>query len=69
MADAIDDRDGVFSQSGGSVLLRGGLHRRSEVEMLQHLVAGLDGVVSVDSQLRYEFDDTHVKPATEAHVA
>jgi CBS-domain-containing membrane protein len=53
--------------SHGVVILRGELERRSDVEMLRHLVEGLDGVVAVDSQLRYRRDDEHISPVAEAH--
>ncbi|MBV8529435.1 MAG: CBS domain-containing protein [Candidatus Dormibacteraeota bacterium] len=62
-------RDTVdVSVAGGMVLLRGGVERRSEAETMGHLVAGLDGVVAVDNQLRWEFDDSHVAPPVEMHV-
>jgi len=56
------------SVAGGVVLLRGGVERRSDVSILEHLVAGLDGVVSVSNELRYEFDDSHVGARAEARV-
>jgi CBS domain-containing protein len=65
----IDPKPVDVSVAGGIVLLRGGLPRRSDIEILVALVTGLDGVVEVDSQLRYDFDDGHLKAATEAHVS
>ena len=52
--------------SNGVVLLQGELERRSDVDVLTHLVEGLDGVVGVESQLRYLRDDEHISPVIEA---
>jgi CBS domain-containing protein len=54
--------------TGGVVLLRGGLERRSEVTTLGHLCAGLDGVVAVENDLQWTMDDSRPIPAAEAHV-
>lgn len=51
--------------SNGVVLLEGELERRSDVDMLRHLVEGLDGVVAVESRLRHRFDDEHVSSVVE----
>ncbi|MBV8445281.1 MAG: CBS domain-containing protein [Candidatus Dormibacteraeota bacterium] len=64
----LDPRTVDVAVSGGVVLLRGGVERRSEIEVLTHLIAGLDGVVAVTSELRYSMDDVHVRPPVEAHV-
>ncbi|MBV8194682.1 MAG: CBS domain-containing protein [Candidatus Dormibacteraeota bacterium] len=56
------------SVAGGVVLLRGGMERRSDIDILVHVVEGLDGVVAVQSELRYSFDDSHVRPAVEARI-
>ncbi|MBV8301633.1 MAG: BON domain-containing protein, partial [Candidatus Dormibacteraeota bacterium] len=64
----LDPRTVDVAVSGGVVLLRGGVERRSDIEVLTHLIAGLDGVVAVTSELRYSMDDVHVRPPVEAHV-
>jgi osmotically-inducible protein OsmY len=64
----MDPRTVDVSVAGGVVLLRGGVDRRSEVAIVEHLVAGLDGVVSVQNELRYAFDDSHVGARAEARV-
>ncbi|MBV8195776.1 MAG: CBS domain-containing protein [Candidatus Dormibacteraeota bacterium] len=64
----LDPRTVDVRVSGGVVLLRGGVERRSEVDVLTHMIAGLDGVVAVSSELRYVMDDSHVRPPVEAHV-
>lgn len=56
------------SVTGGVVMLRGGLERRSDAMTLGHLCAGLDGVVAVENELRWEVDDSHVAPPLEKHV-
>jgi CBS domain-containing protein len=52
----------------GIVNLCGTLARRSDIEAVEHVVAHLDGVVRVDAELAYEFDDRHVTPAREARI-
>lgn len=42
---------------GGIVRLEGVVGRRSDAEVLAHLVRGLDGVVEVDSAVDYRWDD------------
>jgi CBS domain-containing protein len=45
----------------GMVRLAGTVDRRSSAESLESLAANLDGVVSVDSDLRWQFDDREVR--------
>ena len=52
----------------GIVSLRGTLDRRSDIEAVEHVVRHLDGVVRVDAELGYEFDDRHVTPPREARI-
>jgi CBS-domain-containing membrane protein len=54
---------------GGVVRLSGTVERRSDAEILPHLVRGLDGVVDVDSALEYGFDDRNLSPSREHHVS
>ena len=56
------------SVEGGVVSLRGTVDRRTDVEIVEHVVATLDGVVGVDADLAYDFDDRHVRPSHEGHV-
>ncbi|HJU48180.1 MAG TPA: BON domain-containing protein, partial [Gaiellaceae bacterium] len=44
--------------SGGVVNLRGMLETKSDAELLERLVARVPGVVSVEADLRWAFDDT-----------
>ncbi len=46
------------SVTDGVVILRGRLHRRSEVTLAARLAAAQDGVVAVDNELTYDTDDT-----------
>ena len=48
------------SVEGGVVRLSGMVSRSSEVDILVRLVRGVDGVVGVDCDLAYEFDDLPV---------
>lgn len=46
----------------GTVRLAGRLANRSTVRIAESAVRRIDGVVAVESELTYEFDDTSVKP-------
>ena len=54
---------------GGVVRLEGTVDRRSDAEVLAHLVRGLDGVVEVDSAVDYRWDDRGLTPSRELHVS
>jgi CBS domain-containing protein len=58
----------AVSVHGGVVTIRGTVDRRSDVEVVEHVVASLDGVVRVDADLGYGFDDRNIKPAREGRV-
>ena len=47
---------------GGVVSLHGKVERASLIPVLVSIVRGLDGVVDVEHDLTYEFDDTHLRP-------
>lgn len=49
----------------GVVHLEGTVDRRSDKELVERWVAGIDGVVSVRSELRYRFDDREPSEARE----
>lgn len=49
----------------GIVSLSGELERRSDADVLAHLVHGVDGVVAVRSEVTYRWDDTRAKPPRE----
>jgi CBS domain-containing protein len=53
---------------GGVVRLEGIVDRRSDAEVLGHLVCGLDGVVEVDSAVDYRWDDRDVALSRELHI-
>ncbi len=53
---------------GGVVRLEGTVDRRSDAEVLGHLVRGLDGVVEVDSAVGYRWDDRDVALSRELHT-
>jgi CBS-domain-containing membrane protein len=55
--------------SGGVVRLTGTVERRSDADILPHLVRGLDGVVDVDSSLEYGLDDRHLSPSRELRIS
>jgi CBS domain-containing protein len=55
--------------AGGVVHLAGTLDRRSSVETLVGLVQRLDGVVKVESDLRWQFDDDDVRLPEEDLIA
>jgi len=52
----------------GIVTLTGQLDRRSDAEVLEHLVHSIDGVVAVRSHVTFRWDDTRVKPTPEHPV-
>jgi CBS domain-containing protein len=43
----------------GVVWIKGEVDRKRDVDLLERLAARVDGVVSVRTELRYRFDDTH----------
>ena len=53
---------------GGVVRLEGTVRRRSDAEVLVHLVRGVDGVVEVESAVEYRSDDRHAAVSREPHV-
>jgi CBS domain-containing protein len=53
----IDPIEIQVSVTDGRVTLRGHLERRSTALMAVRLVGGVDGVVVVDNELSYHFDD------------
>lgn len=53
---------------GGVVRLEGSVDRRSDAEILVHLVRGLDGVVEVESAVDYRWDDRDVSLSRELHT-
>jgi CBS-domain-containing membrane protein len=55
--------------TGGVVRLEGTVERRSDADILPHLVRGLDGVVDVDSSLEYRLDDRHLPLSREMHMS
>jgi CBS-domain-containing membrane protein len=55
--------------TGGVVRLEGTVPRRSDADILPHLVRGLDGVVDVDSSLEYSLDDRHLPLSREMHIS
>jgi CBS domain-containing protein len=57
MADPADVRVNV---DGGVVRLEGIVDRRTDAEILVHMVRGLDGVVEVESAVDYRWDDRDV---------
>ena len=54
---------------GGVVRLEGTVERRSDAEVLPHLVRGLDGVVDVESALDYVLDDRNLSPSREHRIS
>ncbi len=54
---------------GGVVRLSGTVERRSDAEVLPHLVRGLDGVVDVESALEFSLDDRNLPASREQHVS
>lgn len=55
--------------SGGVVRLEGTVERRSDADILPHLVRGLDGVVDVHSTLEYGLDDRHLSTSRELRTS
>jgi CBS domain-containing protein len=53
---------------GGVVRLEGTVERRSDADILPHLVRGLDGVVDVVSFLEYGLDDRHLSASRELRI-
>lgn len=53
---------------GGVVRLEGTVGRRSDAEVLAHLVRGLDGVVEVESTVAYTWDDRDVALSRELRI-
>lgn len=43
----------------GCVMLEGTVEAKTEAQILEDLVAGVDGVISVESSVGYLVDDTH----------
>lgn len=60
----IDPRDVAVTVTDGEVTMTGQVERKTEVEMITHFVTRLAGVVAVDNQLRFKFDDAHLKMRT-----
>jgi CBS-domain-containing membrane protein len=54
---------------GGVVRLEGIVDRRSDADILTHLVRGLDGVVDVDSTVNYRWNDRDPALSRELHVS
>jgi CBS domain-containing protein len=54
---------------GGVVRLEGIVDRRSDADILTHLVNGLDGVVDVDSTVNYRWNDRDLALSPELHVS
>jgi CBS domain-containing protein len=54
---------------GGVVRLEGVVDRRSDADILTHLVSGLDGVVDVDSTVNYRWNDRDLALSRELHVS
>lgn len=52
----------------GVVRLQGQVDQRSEVSLLTRLVAGVDGVVDVDSKVGYRWDDSRNEPGNWAEA-
>lgn len=59
----------TVSVAGGVVNLRGSVDRLSDVEVVKHVVASLDGVVRVDVALSHQFDDRHLTSSREGHIS
>jgi CBS domain-containing protein len=54
---------------GGVVSLSGTVDRRTDADVLPHLVRGLDGVVDVHSTVGYRWDDRDPGLARELHIS
>jgi len=57
----IDPSEVVVDVTDGSVTLTGKVERSSEVEMIDHVLPRLEGVVSIDNRLEFGFDDLSLK--------
>jgi predicted transcriptional regulator len=57
----IDPRKLVVSVVDGTVELSGEVERSSERDMLSHVIARLNGVVSVSNNVHFTFDDARIK--------
>lgn len=57
----LDPHEIEVKVSHGNVELRGMMDRRSTAEVLAHLAAQVDGVVSVASELTWRFDDSRLE--------
>ena len=49
----------------GVVRMRGEVNRRSDVEILGRLTLSVEGVIGVESSVKFRFDDRHVVPPRE----
>lgn len=63
----IDGRSLDVSVDRGAVRLGGEVERRADAELLERFTAAVPGVVSVDSELRWKFDDPKL-PASDPRV-
>ena len=63
----IDGRSLDVSVDRGVVRLGGEVERRADAELLERFTAAVPGVVSVDSELRWKFDDPKL-PASDPRV-
>ena len=58
----IDPEGWDIEVTDGTVRLTGQMANRSTVRIAENSVRRIDGVVAVESELTYEFDDTAAKP-------
>lgn len=58
----IDPEGWDIEVTEGTVRLAGRMKNRSTTRIAEHAVRRIDGVVAVDSELTYEFDDTLARP-------
>ena len=59
----IDSRSLDVTVDRGAVRLVGEVERRADAELLQLFTVAVPGVVSVDSQLRWKFDEPKLQPS------
>jgi CBS domain-containing protein len=64
----VDPADISVEVDGGVVRLAGTVDRRTDADVLAHLVRGLDGVVDVHSTVGFRWDDRDPGLARELHV-
>lgn len=64
----VDPEQVTVEVEGGVVTLTGTVDRRTDADVLAHLVRGLDGVVDVHSTVGYRWDDRDPGLARELHV-